>query len=82
MVQRLAADAPTPVPLDDFPRLWPLGLANNPRKWITENLSAGLVERATAVSLAIDVWPFAAVFLTGGPTRWLNLLSASLAMLT
>ena len=44
--------------------------------------SVAAVIGATAVSLAIDVWPFAAIFLTAGPTRWLNLLSASLAVLT
>jgi cellulose synthase/poly-beta-1,6-N-acetylglucosamine synthase-like glycosyltransferase len=34
-----------------------------------------VVVSATATQLVILVWPFLAVFLTSGPTRWLNLAS-------
>jgi hypothetical protein len=46
------------------------------------NYSVVSVVLACLVSLAIDVWPFVAVPLTHGPTRWLNALSASVAVLT
>jgi glycosyltransferase involved in cell wall biosynthesis len=55
---------------------------------LEKNTFAGLeysvarVVGATLISLAVDVWPFAAVLVTDGPTRWLNLLSATLAMAT
>jgi cellulose synthase/poly-beta-1,6-N-acetylglucosamine synthase-like glycosyltransferase len=44
--------------------------------------SVATVVAACLLSLAIDVWPFAALFLTAGPTRWLNGISAALAVLT
>lgn len=36
------------VPVDDLDRLWPAAIARNARNWITENLSAGTVDRTTA----------------------------------
>lgn len=36
------------VPFDDLDRLWPAGLAPNVRGWITENLSAGIVDGTAA----------------------------------
>jgi hypothetical protein len=36
------------VPVDDLDRLWPAAVAPNARNWITENLSAGTVDRTTA----------------------------------
>ncbi len=32
------------VPTNDLARLWPIGVAPNPRRWITRNLSDGMVE--------------------------------------
>jgi hypothetical protein len=46
------------------------------------NYSVASVVGACLVSLAVDVWPFAAILLTGGVTRWLNALSAATAVLT
>ncbi|MBW3627707.1 MAG: glycosyltransferase [Gemmatimonadetes bacterium] len=43
------------------------------------NYSVPAVIGACLASLAIDVWPFAAILLTGGSTRWLNVLSAGIA---
>ncbi|UKJ73188.1 AsmA-like C-terminal domain-containing protein [Azospirillum brasilense] len=36
------------VPADELPRLWPLGVGKNPREWVTQNLSHGVVPEATA----------------------------------
>ncbi|WP_247895456.1 DUF3971 domain-containing protein [Azospirillum brasilense] len=36
------------VPADELPRLWPLGVGKNPREWVTQNLSRGVVPEATA----------------------------------
>jgi hypothetical protein len=46
------------------------------------NYSVAAVAGACLVSLAVDVWPFAALLLTGGITRWLNALSAGVAVAT
>jgi hypothetical protein len=43
----------TGVPIDDLNRLWPRGVAGNPRGWITEHLSVGVAERATATGTAV-----------------------------
>jgi hypothetical protein len=34
------------VPVNDLRRLWPQGVAKNPRGWITENLANGKVDEA------------------------------------
>lgn len=40
------------VPVDSLPKLWPPGLAPNPRAWIADNLSRGTIhEAAAAVTL-------------------------------
>ncbi|MGQ0664861.1 MAG: YhdP family protein [Pseudomonadota bacterium] len=36
------------VPTDDLARLWPLGVGDNPRRWITANLSGGQIDEAQA----------------------------------
>jgi hypothetical protein len=41
------------VPIDDLRRYWPLGVAPNPRNWITANLSAGHVNQAAAKAHAL-----------------------------
>ncbi|QQP90852.1 AsmA-like C-terminal domain-containing protein [Skermanella sp. TT6] len=43
----------TGVPIDELHRLWPRGVAANPRGWITENLSAGRAEQARATAHAV-----------------------------
>jgi glycosyltransferase involved in cell wall biosynthesis len=44
------------------------------------NYSVAAVVGACLGSLALDVWPFAALLLTAGATRWLNALAAALAV--
>lgn len=42
----------TSVSLDDLGKLWPLGLKNDPRTWVTKNLTKGIVDgniQATAI---------------------------------
>ncbi|UEM19590.1 DUF3971 domain-containing protein [Skermanella mucosa] len=41
------------VPIDELNRLWPQGVAGNPRNWITANLSAGRAEQARAAAHAV-----------------------------
>jgi hypothetical protein len=41
------------VPVDALDRLWPRGMAPNPRGWITQNLSAGRVDEARANARAV-----------------------------
>ncbi|MGE5478413.1 MAG: AsmA-like C-terminal domain-containing protein [Bacteroidales bacterium] len=36
------------VPFDELPQLWPVGVAPNPRGWVTQNLSKGMVHEARA----------------------------------
>ncbi|MCP4327428.1 MAG: DUF3971 domain-containing protein [Alphaproteobacteria bacterium] len=44
------------LPVDDFGRIWPLGVGEGARDWITENLSDGVVHevRATGKLTALD----------------------------
>ncbi len=39
--------AVSPVDAADLPRLWPRGVAPNPRRWVTENISAGMITDTT-----------------------------------
>jgi cellulose synthase/poly-beta-1,6-N-acetylglucosamine synthase-like glycosyltransferase len=43
--------------------------------------SVAMTIGALVMQLVVNIWPFIAVFVTTGPTRWLNLASAALLML-
>ncbi len=47
--------AVSPVNAADLPRLWPRGVAPNPRRWVTENITAGMVNDARVhAELSLD----------------------------